>query len=321
VSVIVAGAMASHTTLMNTKWDAVDHLDRAHHFRDGLWETRDVLSRANIDVAIIIGPNHFRGFWLDLMPALTVGVGEVIGAGEHGTPTGRLDTDPEMARHLLQTFSEDQIDAAFSLRLQVDHGITHALQYVVPTGVKIVPVVINSFAPPLPTLGRVARYGESIARSVASDGRDLRIAIIGSGGLSHRLPFPDWRSPANDDDQFLVRSWLEGRDDWISFEARRREIVVSAPPDLNETWDRNVLAVLESGNARDLCALDADLVATAGNGANELRNWIATAAACGWAPARTVAYSPMPEWLTGMAVAFIDLPTSSPSTPLAKDIS
>ena len=50
----------------------------------------------------------------------------------------------------------------------------------------------------------------------------------------------------------------------------------------------------------------------AGNGANELRNWIATAAACGWAPARTVAYAEMPEWLTGMAVAMIDHPEELP---------
>jgi len=320
MSAVVVGVMASHTTLMNTQWDAVDHLDRAHEFRNGLWETRDALTAANVDVAIIVGPNHFRGFWLDLMPSLTVGAGEVIGAGEHGTPAGPLDTDPVLARHLLQCFANDRIDAAFSLRLQVDHGITHALQYIVPEGVPIVPIVVNSFAPPLPALDRVAAYGESIARAVANDGRDLRVAVIGSGGLSHRLPFPDWRSPASDDDDFLVQSWLDGRNDWTSFEARRREIVVAAPPDLNEEWDRNVLTTLGAGHAHDLCALDADLVATAGNGANELRNWIATAAACGWAPTRTVAYSAMPEWLTGMAVVVIDSPNPPEPTTSTEDI-
>lgn len=314
MSAVVAGVMASHTTLMNTKWDEVDHLDRAHAFRNALGAARDHLVTAAIDVAVVIGPNHFRGFWLDLMPSLTVGVGEVIGAGEHGTPKGELPGDPDLARHLLQQLTNDGIDAAFSLRLQVDHGITHAVQYVIPDGVPIVPVVVNSFAPPLPALTRCATYGEAIGRAVATDGRDLRVAVVGSGGLSHRLPFPDWRSPQSDDDEFLVRSWLDGRNDWASFEARRREIVVSAPPDLNEDFDAEVLALLTEGRGRELCDFELDLVERAGNGANELRNWIATAAACGWAPSTTLANSPMPEWLTGMAVAVIDAPAPVTAT-------
>ncbi len=300
--------MASHTTLMNTKWDAVDHLERAHSFRNALYAARDHLAASDVDVAIIIGPNHFRGFWLDLMPTITVGAGAVYGAGEHGTPDGPLASDEHLARHILQSLSDQHVDAAFSLKLTVDHGITHAVQYVVPDQTPIVPIVINSFAPPLPHLERVAEFGTAIGAAIASDGRDLRVAVIGSGGLSHRLPFPDWRSPASDDDDFLIRSWLEGRDDWTTFETRRREIVVSAPSDLNEAFDSDVLARLASGEGHSLCDYGDDLVETAGNGANEVRNWIATAAACGWAPTRTLVYSPMPEWLTGMAVALIDQP-------------
>jgi 2,3-dihydroxyphenylpropionate 1,2-dioxygenase len=57
-----------------------------------------------------------------------------------------------------------------------------------------------------------------------------------------------------------------------------------------------------------------DLVEVAGNGGNELRNWIAMVAACGWAPGRALCYSAMPEWLTGMGVAVIDdpRPTTTP---------
>ncbi len=67
MSAVVIGVMASHTTLMNTQWDAVDHLDRAHEFRNGLWEARNALTHANVDVAIIVGPNHFRVFCPDLI--------------------------------------------------------------------------------------------------------------------------------------------------------------------------------------------------------------------------------------------------------------
>lgn len=309
------GVLASHTTLMNTKWDAVDHLPRAHQFRDGLAGAKHSLVEADVDVVVVIGPNHFRGFWLDLMPTFTVGVGEVIGAGEHGTPSGLLPSDASLARHLVEQLNAHDFDPAFSLRLTIDHGVTHAVQYLVPDGTPIVPVVINCFAPPLPTLTRCAALGEALVAAVSNDGSDLRVAVIGSGGLSHTLPFPDWRAPASDDDDYLVQSWLDGRNDWASFENRRRSIVLAAPSVINESFDQEVLATLAAGDGRSLMKHQNDLVQTAGNGANELRNWIACAAACGWAPSRTVAYSAMAEWLTGMAVAVIDVPQTPGGTP------
>ena len=84
---------------------------------------------ARPDVAVIVGPNHFRGLWLDLMPAFVLGVGEVVAAGEHGTPEGPLPADPAFARELLDALYEDEFDVAFSGRLTIDHGITHAVQY------------------------------------------------------------------------------------------------------------------------------------------------------------------------------------------------
>src|SRR3546814_4512474 len=48
-----------------------------------------------------------------------------------------------------------------------------------------------------------------------------------------------------------------------------------------------------------------ELEAAAGNGGNEIRAWLMLAAAMNDAPGRTLAYSDMPEWLTGMAVAVI----------------
>ena len=74
MSSIVIGAAASHTTLMNTKWDAVDHLPRAHAYRDALGSVRERIRATRPDLVVIVGSNHFRGFWLDLMPAFTIGV-------------------------------------------------------------------------------------------------------------------------------------------------------------------------------------------------------------------------------------------------------
>ncbi len=41
MSSIVLGVGASHSTLMNTHWDKVVHIERAEAFRDGLHAARD----------------------------------------------------------------------------------------------------------------------------------------------------------------------------------------------------------------------------------------------------------------------------------------
>jgi 2,3-dihydroxyphenylpropionate 1,2-dioxygenase len=306
---IVLGAAASHTTLMNTHWNAVIHMDRAVRFRDALATARDAIAAAHPDTVVIVGSNHFRGFYLDLIPPFTIGVGECIASGEAGTPGGPQRVDTELAHHLVEGALADGVDVAFSAKLQVDHGIMHAVQYLLPgLDVPIVPVVLNVFAPPLPHVRRCAALGESIGRAIASFG-DRRVVVIATGGLSHRLPWPDWRAPQSDDDAFLVEAFREGRASWKDYEVRRREIVVRATQAggdafrVNTAFDRELLALIERGELGEAVARDGDAVlANAGNGGQEIRTWIVMTSALANAPGRVLAYEDVPEWLTGMAV-------------------
>lgn len=324
MSEIVLGLGASHSTLMNTHWDEVDHLPGAHRFREGLATAREALAAARPDAVVVVGSNHFRGMFLDLMPAITVGVGEVLGAGEAGTPGGPLPVDTALARALVDGMVADGFDPAFSLRLTVDHGITHSLQHLVagPSGldVPVVPVVLNMFAPPLPPLSRCARLGETIGRVLRADGSDRRVALIASGGLSHRLPWPKWFATLSDDDRFLVQAWLHGRTDWTQYEVRRRQIIRAAEPDINADFDARFLALLQKGDLAEVLALsDDELEREAGNGAHEIRSWIAVQAALtgpdGPPRAATAAYAAVGPWLTGMGVSVMTpahLPTTTP---------
>lgn len=305
MSRVILGVGASHTTLMNTRWHEVAHLDRAHRFRDALGEARRRLERESPDLILILGSNHFRGLGLDLMPAFTIGVGDVIAAGEHGTPAGPQLTDPVAALTICEHLIESGLDVAFSTELRVDHGVSHAIQYLVPGDVPIVAIVVNCFAPPLPTLARTCEFGVALGSAARRLPGDRRVAVIGTGGLSHTLPFPDWAAPESDDDRFLVESWRDGRADWSTKEQRRRRIILSATPAVNSDFDEEFLAALVAGEhagfARRLS--NRDLVCAAGNGGNEIRSWLAMCAATGATAGAVLAYSAMPEWLTGMAVA------------------
>lgn len=302
---IVMGIGASHTTLMNTQWDKVDHLPAAHKFRDGLKQASTALKNAKIDLAIIVGSNHFRGHWLDMMPSFAIGVDEIESSGEHGTPKGPQKSSPEHALSIANSLLEQGFDMSFSTRFVIDHGISHAIQYLTKEGgIPVVPIMVNSFAPPLPGLDRCMALGRAIKAAVNALPAELNVAIIGSGGLSHQLPFPDWRKPKSDNDDFLVDSWKNGRGDWERYEKRRRAIIVNAPPDLNEAFDQDFLAALETGKTQDWRANfnEDNLVEVAGNGANEVRNWLIMHAAADFAAGEALAYSPMPDWLTGMGI-------------------
>ncbi len=254
---------------------------------------------------MIVGSNHFRGFWLDLIPSFTLGVGEVIAAGESGTPKGPQQTDPAFAQALATHLVEAGTEVAISARLQIDHGQSHAIQYLLDgIDVPVVPLVVNVFAQPLPTLARCVQLGEQLA---AAPG-DKRVVVIASGGLSHQLPWPsDWTDPAGEDESFLVEAWLNGRGEWERYDKRRREIIVAAQPTIFPEFDEAFLRDLEQGRLADYARLtSAEIEAAAGNGGQELRAWLVMAAALGFTPGRTLAYAPMPEWLTGMGVAVLE---------------
>lgn len=317
MSEIVLGVGASHSTLMNTQWEETFHKDRAERFRDGLRAARDEIAATGADTVVLVGSNHFRGFWLDLIPSFTIGVGECVASGESGTPKGPQPVDVPLARHIANTLVEGgRFDLAYSARLQIDHGQSHAIQYLLDgLDVQIVPLVVNVFAPPLPTLGRCEELGRAIREAVLAFPEDRKVAVIGSGGLSHRLPWPDWREPHGDDEEFMVGAWLNGRENWQDFDARRREIIRAAEAAINPEFDNEFLSLIEAGETYRLTELSTeDLEKTAGNGAQEVRTWLLMAAVLGHTPGRRLAYESMPEWLTGMAVAVLD-PTLTNPTP------
>jgi 2,3-dihydroxyphenylpropionate 1,2-dioxygenase len=315
---VVLGVGASHSTLMNTHWDQTTHLAGATRFRDALGAARDEIAARRPDTAIIIGSNHFRGFWLDLMPAFTIGVGECVASGESGTPAGPQPVDVPLARHIADELVAGGFDLAFSARLQIDHGQSHAIQYLLAgLDTAIIPVVVNVFAPPLPALTRCAALGRAIAAAAGTFASPRRVVVIGSGGLSHRLPWPDWREPHSDDDEFMVQAWLNGRGDWASYDRRRREIIRSAPSIIEPGFDEEFLGLLETGQAARASQWSTpELQQMAGNGGQEIRTWLAMSAALADAPARRLAYEPVPDWLTGMAVTVVD-PVTAPQADRA----
>lgn len=269
------------------------------------------------ELVVNLGPDHYNGFFYQLMPAFCIGyAAESI--GDYGTQAGRLDVPEDLARNLAEAVIADGIDVAVSLDMRVDHGAVQPMEIVYGdiTAKPVIPIFINSVAPPFTPLRRVRLLGESIGRHLAK--LDKRVLLISSGGLSHDPPVP--RLPTATPEQ---RRMLLGQTGPLSPEGRaaRQQRVIDAArdfaagtatmQDLAPEWDRELLRILASGN---LAPLDSwtpqEMTRIAGNSSHEVRTWIAGYAALGAAGKYSVQYSyyrPIPHLIAGFALTTVTL--------------
>jgi protocatechuate 4,5-dioxygenase beta chain len=179
---------------------------------------RETLTRANPDVLVMVGSDHFHQLWLDNMPQFLVGKAPFYDANwyneerEFGMPKMLLKGHEELSAHLLREGIDRNFDLAFSNELRIDHSITCPIITLRPEAdLPIVPIYTNIFAPPMPRPKRFVDLGEAIREIVESWPSHLRVAIIGTGHLSLELGGPRQFGPHGPDPEFDLRAV-----DWIA---------------------------------------------------------------------------------------------------------
>ncbi|TDC67764.1 3-carboxyethylcatechol 2,3-dioxygenase, partial [Actinomadura sp. GC306] len=275
-------------------------------------EARRFVRDFDPDLIVSIAPDHYNGFFYRLMPPFCIGyAAESI--GDYGSRAGRLDVPEDLARGLAEAVLDDGIDVAVSLDMQVDHGAVQPLEIVYGdiAAKPVVPVFVNSVAPPFTPLRRVRLLGESIGRHLG--GLAGRVLLISSGGLSHDPPVPTLATATAEQRRMLLGQAVPlppearaARQQRVIDTARDFAAGTAAIQDLAPEWDRELLRVLASG---DLTPLDswtpAEMARAAGNSAHEVRTWIAGYAALGAAGPYSVRYRyyrPIRELIAGFAV-------------------
>ena len=236
---------------------------------------------------MIVGSNHFRGFLLDLIPSFTMGVGEVIASGESGTPKGPQKTDPVFANSWRPTWWSPARRSRSRRGCRSTTGSpTRSSTCLDGLDVPVVPAGRQRVRPAAADAASGARSSAAAGRRDRGDADGRQVAVIASGGLSHQLPWPsDWADPQDDDEEFMVDAWLNGRGEWERFDKRRREIIVAAQPCIFEDFDKRSSPTSSRAISRSTCSCrPAELEEIAGNGGQELRTWLVMAAAIGFAP-------------------------------------
>ena len=163
-------------------------------FFDGYPPARAWLAKAKPDVAVVFYQDHGLNFFLDKMPTFAVGAApEYRNADEGwGIPTVQpFRGDPALSWHLIEALVGDEFDVTTCQEMLVDHALTLPMALLWPGGgdwpVRIVPIAMNHVQHPLPSPRRAYRLGQSVGRALGSWPEDVRVVVIGTGGLSHQL--------------------------------------------------------------------------------------------------------------------------------------
>ncbi|RMD59465.1 AmmeMemoRadiSam system protein B [Candidatus Parcubacteria bacterium] len=136
------------------------------------------LKDAQTEVVVIISPHSTvpeRGFVINLSPTYTVNFEEFGDFSSYKEFKGEVG----LAHHLKERLEGEQI-LRLMTQSQLDHGAGVPLFLLVSQGIKIIPISISQ-----ESLEAHWQFGKLLATELILS--NLRIAIIASGDLSHRL--------------------------------------------------------------------------------------------------------------------------------------
>ena len=271
---IDAAVACAHTPNLATRPEP-DAAGMKERIYGALRQARARLEEAKPDALIVVSNEHLQNFFLDNWPSLAVAYPEEMeGPIERWMPMPRATVrgHVEFGRYLVGAGMNAHFDLASSQDFQPDHGIMLPLHHLRPQlDLPVTIVLQNCVEAPMPPLRRCYEFGRFIGQAIADWPPAERFALIGVGGISH----------------------------WIG---------IKHMGEINEAWDRWFLDLVCQGRTEEVASIPPDSIdREAGNGGEEIRNWLTVMAALGDKPAELMAYEPIHDWLTGSAVVYWEL--------------
>jgi 2,3-dihydroxyphenylpropionate 1,2-dioxygenase len=273
MSLVYSGVL-SHAPGITGRADLCDNTEMRDAFYAKLDQQRQDIEDCGAEALIVIAAEHFANFFMNNMPAFCIGIAERYSGPIEDpdwlkiaktTVPGAPDLGTRLTREVMQT-----VDVAYAEEWKFDHGIMVPLNFLTPRyDLSVIPVNINCQGPPLTPLHRAWAFGEALRR--ACDSVPERIALVGTGGISHWPATPD-----------------SGK--------------------INEEWDRDFLdRLMRQDKAALLSYTDGDTYDVAGQGGFEIRTYIAAAAAAGGPGELQFYTAELPIFAVGVTVAKFEI--------------
>ena len=263
MSLVYAG-VCSHGPGITARADRADPVVRDEFYRNLDIMRQDIVD-SGAQALIVIAAEHFANFFMNNMPAYCIGMADHYEGPiedpewlkiKRTTVPGNADLSKRLITEVMQT-----VDTAFSQEWKFDHGISVPLNFLTPEyDLPIIPANINCRGPQLTPLTRAWEFGEAIRR--ACDSVPEKIALVGTGGISHWPATPD-----------------SGK--------------------INLEWDTEFMRRFAANDKEAMLSYtDEDTYRDAGQGGYEIRTLIATAAAAKGTKAEIHFFEPIPIFAT-----------------------
>jgi len=263
MSLVYAG-ICSHGPGITARADRADPNVR-DEFYANLAKMRQDIVAAGTEAIIVVAAEHFANFFMNNMPAYCMGMADdYIGPIEDPEwlkiKRTTVPGNPDLSKRIIQEVMRT-VDVAFSEEWKFDHGISVPLNFLTPDyDIPIIPANINCQGPPLTPLLRAWEFGVALRR--ACDAVPEKIAIVGTGGISHWPATPD-----------------SGK--------------------INVAWDQEFMRRFQRNDMDAMLSYtDEETYRDAGQGGYEIRTLIATAAAANGAQADVHFFEPIPVFAT-----------------------
>jgi aromatic ring-opening dioxygenase catalytic subunit (LigB family) len=227
------------------------------------------------DVLLLIGDDQNEHYHEDNIPQIAVYTGGDFVTAPDG-PAYKSGT--ETARMLLSRLVGDGFDVSICGQFAKDRLISHAHvgvlhRFVPERDIPVVPIFVNGIHVPALEPFRCHALGRAMRAVIENDlPRDMRVAVIASGGLSHftaGYPWPDYRGP------------FQYGDICVDF-------------------DQSLIAAMTRGEGERLARLKSDDLLL--HGGIEFRCWLVTLGMVGDRPLELMAYEPFYRAIMGVGV-------------------
>lgn len=192
---IIGGVGTSHVPTIGVAYDKGRQEDPAWKpLFDGYKPVAAWLAQKKPDALVFFYNDHCTTFFFDMYPTFALGVGKRFPIADEGAgvrPLPPIKGNVDLQVHIAESLVNDEFDLAIFQEKPIDHGCASPLPLLWPhepdwPGV-IVPIAINVVQYPLPTPRRCYRLGQAVRRAVESYPENLKIVVVGTGGLSHQV--------------------------------------------------------------------------------------------------------------------------------------
>ena len=263
---IVGGFLFPHDPLITAEPKSPPE-EQQVAIKNAFGRIRSRLAELDVDTAIVVGDDHYTVFGPQCLPRCLIAIGDASGPAEPwvGLPQEPFRINQALAQHILDYGFDNGVDWAVAKSITLDHSTSLPIHLCIQDNPKIsaIPVLVNSGVEPLISNKRCFEIGRSMREAVLSWNGSERVAIFGTGGISH----------------------------WVGMADMGK---------VNVEWDRMIIEAVQNGDTDTLLRLsDAEIIEKSGNGGLEIKNWIVALGFVDKFRGELIDYQPIPEWVTG----------------------